>query len=519
VGCRPPANLSMKSSDLQEAQRFRDVISRSLGLHFDETKLPFLSEQLMSRSQSNRQSNEDYLTQWERGVPQDEVRALAPALTVAETYFFRNNQQFRVLRELALPERWQAQIGPKRLRVLSAGCASGEEAYSIAITAREVLGEAAREVSIDAVDLNPSILERARRARYHSWALRDTSPALQNRWFQADSHGGFFLDPSIRELVSFDEANLNDQDAKLWCAGPYDIVFCRNVLMYFAPAAMQAAVKRLARILTPGGYLFLGHAETLRGISQDFHLCHTHDTFYYRVKERLGGDCPSASEALGGAAFPGTGVEDRGRQPSPGAQPTDSWCDVIQKATERVRSLTSAGRSLAASASCGNTLPLALDLLQQEHYDQALALIQVLPAESASDADVQLLHAVLLTHRLRLDEAEAMCRTLLANDELNAGAYYLLALCRERAGDRERAVEHDRYAIYLDPAFAMPRLHLGLLARRNHDLELARRELAQAHILLQREDASRLLLFGGGFNRETLLTLCRSELHACGGRA
>jgi chemotaxis protein methyltransferase CheR len=162
---------------------------------------------------------------------------------------------------------------------------------------------------------------------------------------------------------------------------------------------------------------------------------------------------------------------------------------------------------------------LALDLLKQEHYDEALALIQALPADSISDPQVQLLHAVLLTHRLRLDEAEAMCHALLADDELNAGAYYLLALCRERAGDRDRAIEHARYATYLDPAFAMPRLHLGLLARRNHDLELARRELAQAHILLQREDASRLLLFGGGFNRETLLTLCRSELHGCGGRA
>jgi chemotaxis protein methyltransferase CheR len=508
----------MKSSDLQAAQRFRDVISRSLGLQFDETRLPFLSEQLASRSQSNRQSNEDYLTQWERGAPRDEVRALAPALTVAETYFFRNRQQFRVLRELALPERWQAQAAPKRLRVLSAACASGEEAYSIAITAREALGEAAREVSIDAVDLNPSILEKARRARYNSWALRDTSAELQDRWFQADGHGGFSLDPSIREMVSFDEANLNDPDAKLWCAGPYDIVFCRNVLMYFAPPAMQAAVMRLARILTPGGYLFLGHAETLRGISQDFNLCHTHDTFYYRVRDRLGADCAVASVPLESAGDFRAGNEDR-TQPGPGTQAAANWSDVIEKATERVRSLTPGAPSQAARSLGGNALPLALELLQQEHYDQALALIESLPAESARAENVRLLHAVLLTHRLRLDEAEAMCQALLVNDELNAGAYYLLALCRERAGDLQRAVEHDRYAIYLDPAFAMPRLHLGLLARRNQDPELARRELAQAHILLQREDASRLLLFGGGFNRETLLTLCRSELHACGGRA
>ena len=114
--------------------------------------------------------------------------------------------------------------------------------------------------------------------------------------------------------------------------------------------------------------------------------------------------------------------------------------------------------------------------------------------------------------------AEDACLRLLLIDELNAGAHYVLALCREHSGCHARAREHDRVAAYLDPAFAMPRLHLGLLARRADDADGARRELAQALILLQREDASRLLLFGGGFNREALLTLCRSALRDCGGR-
>jgi chemotaxis protein methyltransferase CheR len=130
---------------------------------------------------------------------------------------------------------------------------------------------------------------------------------------------------------------------------------------------------------------------------------------------------------------------------------------------------------------------------------------------------VLLLRAVLLTHGGRLALAEETCRRLLALDELNAGAHYLLALCREGAGDRRAAAEHDQVAAYLDPAFAMPRLHLALLARRHGDRETARRELAQAALLLEREDASRLLLFGGGFGREALVALCRAELAACGG--
>ena len=106
---------------------------------------------------------------------------------------------------------------------------------------------------------------------------------------------------------------------------------------------------------------------------------------------------------------------------------------------------------------------------------------------------------------------------MLQLDQMSAGAHYLLALCREDAGDRSGAVDHNQVAAYLDPAFAMPRLHLGLLARRAGDRARARRELAEALVLLQREDASRLLLFAGGFGREALVALCRAELVSCGG--
>jgi chemotaxis protein methyltransferase CheR len=139
-----------------------------------------------------------------------------------------------------------------------------------------------------------------------------------------------------------------------------------------------------------------------------------------------------------------------------------------------------------------------------------------LPPESTSDPDAQLLRAVLLSNAGALPEAEEVCRQLLASDELNAGARYLLALCREHVGDRLGAVEQDRTAIYLDPTFAMPRFHLGRLARRAGDLETARRELGEALALLAREESSRIVLFGGGFQREALTRLCAGELRACG---
>jgi chemotaxis protein methyltransferase CheR len=156
-------------------------------------------------------------------------------------------------------------------------------------------------------------------------------------------------------------------------------------------------------------------------------------------------------------------------------------------------------------------------MLRQERFADAMALLQTLPAASRTDTDAQLLRAVLLTNGGKLAEAEEVCQQILARDELHAGAHYLVALCREHAGERREAVEHDQAATYLDAGFAMPHLHLGLLARRSGDREQARTELERALTLLAQEDASRILLYGGGFSREALAELCRAELRTCGG--
>jgi chemotaxis protein methyltransferase CheR len=164
-------------------------------------------------------------------------------------------------------------------------------------------------------------------------------------------------------------------------------------------------------------------------------------------------------------------------------------------------------------------LGMAIELMRLERFAEAEALLAALPLESARDPDVVLLRAVLLTHGGDLAAAERLCAEVLRMNEMSAGAHYLTALCREGAGDRAGAASHDQVAVYLDPGFAMPRMHLGLLARRAGNPAEARRELSDALMLLQREDPSRLLLFSGGFSREALIGICRAELVSCGGAA
>ena len=499
-----------------DVEKFRAFVSRRVGPHFEDDKLEYLTDVLRQRMQASGCPGFGAYEVWLDQNLHKEMRALAEQLTIAETYFFRYWDHFRAFVEVVLPERTRARDG-RRLNVLSAGCASGEEAYSLAILIREHLPELQSwNVKLQGIDINPAMIERARRARYSTWSLRETSPELRERHFRPEGRE-FQLHESVRELATFHERNLLDDDPLFWHTGAFDVVFCRNVLMYFSPETMRTVVARIRASLSPGGFLFLGHAETLRGTSQDFHLRHTHETFYYQRREAGDAAGPDWRSATVGA------TQVRGERLGATPDQDASWVSAIHRSSDRIAELArgsppaTPGHASQPPAPAPLDLRPAVELLQKERFAEAMDLMHALPVSSEDDPDAQLLRAVLLANSSKLREAEQVCARILAADELNAGAHYLMALCREHAGDRGGALDHDQTATYLDAGFAMPHLHLGLLARRAGELEQARAELGRALELLAREDASRILLFGGGFSREALVALCRSELQASGG--
>jgi len=497
-----------------EVDRFRTAVALRMGLWFDDGKLEFLAGVLERRLQAQGELAARYLTRLERHPDiQPELREIAQELTIGETYFFRHSDQFRAFSEVALPARIEARSSYRQLRLLSAGCSSGEEAYTLSILTRERVLDCHPpfEVTIRGVDINPRVIERARAAKYSNWALRETPDAIQQRYFTVVGRE-YSLSQEIRESVQFDEENLVADDS--WAPESYDVIFCRNVLMYFTLENAQRVVNRFTRALAPGGYLFLGHAENLRGLSQSFELRHTHSTFYYQRKPVSG----VASQVVESLEFPG--------HPPRAALALDwasTWLETVQRSSDRILALTAKNAEpvepvlSVAQASPRLDLGRALELLSQERFAEALAALP--HSNSASDIDAALLRAALLTHCGRLEEAEAASAELLAIDGLNAGAHYLRSLCRERQADSRAAIEFSQIAAYLEPSFAMPHLHWGLIARRTGDRSTALRELTQAVLLLQREDPARLLLFGGGFSREGLISLCQSELSRLGGQA
>jgi chemotaxis protein methyltransferase CheR len=467
-----------------DLDRFRALLGSRLGWMFADTDLPQLGQVLARRSETVRLSPAAYLSRLGTGDARDELTALAEDLAITETYFFRHGEQFRALAEDVLPERVRARAGHRALTMLSVGCSSGEEAYTLAILGRQARPDPGWIVSVLGLDANPAMLALAGGARYSSWSLRETPDDVRGRWFRP--HDGVFeLDPRIREMVRFRGYNVAEDDPELWRPELYDVVFCRNLLMYLTPATAGTLIRRMTRSLVRGGYLFLGHTDSLGPRPDGLEARHSHHTFYYR-------------------------------RPAP-VRVAPVRPAVVRSALVRPAVVETPVRRKVPLAPAGPDLhDRVLTLVRDERFAEALTLVETGGIETRP-RDL-LLYGTLLAQAGRIDDAENACRRLLDVDGLYADAHHLLAVCLEDGASADVGIGHYRLAAHLDPGFAMPRLRLGLLSRRRGDDRVAGPDLDRALHLLREERDERIVLFGGGFGRVALTALCRAERDACGAR-
>jgi chemotaxis protein methyltransferase CheR len=275
----------------REHRLFSEWLVEEFGLRFGPEKRDILRSRLEPRrAELGFETFEQLFFHLKFHPSRDEEwERLIPHLTNNESYFFREPAQLDVLRdELFRPlrDRLEAE-GRRELRILSAACSSGEEPYSLAILAHESgLFPRPWRVRVVGVDIDPLILDRARAAVYTENSFRRLDESVRTRHFHQED-GSWRLDDRIREMVTFRRANLASED---WLAGlpRQDVAFCRNVLIYFAEESTRRAVEGLYRALQPGGYLFLGHAESLSRIPTRFEAERRPGTVFYRRPEADG---------------------------------------------------------------------------------------------------------------------------------------------------------------------------------------------------------------------------------------
>ncbi len=269
----------------EEFNLFRDLIYKECGISLSKEKRVFLESRLKKRMFElgiNSMSEYFHLVSVSKNKAQ-ELPSLFDVLTIGETSFFRNRPQFDLFSKFVLPELLakKEKLGSRLLRVWSAGCSTGQEPYSLAMTILENLAEPDTwAVRVFASDLSFTALERAQQGLYNPAQVKNIEPELLSKYFTREGET-YHIKEVVKRRVIFDYHNLkNDNGLR-----NLDVIFCRNVMIYFDFEEQKRLIERFSNCLLPGGHLFIGHAESMRGLSERFVMLHKDKGIAYRFDE------------------------------------------------------------------------------------------------------------------------------------------------------------------------------------------------------------------------------------------
>jgi chemotaxis protein methyltransferase CheR len=263
-----------------EFARLRQLVYQHTGIALTDSKRELVYGRLSKRLRAKGLGSfSEYCALVDRQDP-GELQELTNAITTNLTSFFRENHHFRQLADVAIPEAVARHGASHRLRVWSAGCSTGEEPYSIAMVLREMDGLRHWNVKLLATDIDSCVLDQASHGVYAADRLEGMVPARRARWFRPtdDDSGRYVVSAELRELITFRRLNLLEP----WqMHGPLDVIFCRNVAIYFDKPTQRTLFRRMADLQEPGGWLFVGHSENLFNVTDRYEL--VGQTAYRRV--------------------------------------------------------------------------------------------------------------------------------------------------------------------------------------------------------------------------------------------
>ena len=274
---------------LDEFKKLRDFIYEKSGMYFSDSKKYLVDDRINRRMKElSLDKVESYLHFLKYDINKDkELTKLFDEVTTNETYFYRNIPQIDSYREHILPEliKSKKEQGRKELKIWSSACSSGEEPYTLSVVLHELLGADFRnwKIQIIGTDISNSIIEKAKIGKYTKNSLRNFPPTLVRKYFN-EKDGFYYISDLIKKSITFQYLNLVDR-MKMRLIRNVDVVFCRNVLIYFDTDSKKQVISSLYNSLSNNGYLFIGHSESLHGISTTFKLVHLKKTMVYK-KER-----------------------------------------------------------------------------------------------------------------------------------------------------------------------------------------------------------------------------------------
>ncbi|HUL23928.1 MAG TPA: CheR family methyltransferase [Thermodesulfobacteriota bacterium] len=536
---------------------FQELLIETSGLFFEESRNQSLQFALCQRLQHRGYDSYREYYNLLKFHPEGrlEIRELLDLITIGETYFFRNKAQFDVLMKFVLPEIMQRKIdsGDKWLRVWSAGCSGGDETYSIAMAMTEVVpSHEDWRISILGTDINRNVLASAKKAIYNEKHIGHLPKEYVAKYFKVGDTT-YALNAGVRELARFEYHNLAKDPFIHERMQNIDIIFCRNVMIYFDSQTTQRVIENFYNCLAQDGYLFLGHAETLWQITNKFERVEFPQTFIY--KKRLSPfqeDTPKPFIAVPGIeggdfAFPATPTvascqydsppvfEAQGKNPSSGqplSKPRSAGGDAegsafIKEADlERSFFCRELGPGLLKkpeSLEGHSRLPDVEKQADSAYRQGSLDLEEregKLPLSSPDQPRKQrkngmgshLTKATILANEAKYKEATDVLQKLLEVDNLSVEAYYLLGVLSYKSSNLTEAEIQFRKVIYVDPDSVIAYFNLGNMYLYQRKFGEAAREFRNAIRLLEKRSKDEQIRFCEDFTVEFLLRACRKSL-------
>lgn len=374
-------------------------------------------------------------------------QSVIDALTIGETYFFRDLNQFNVIRQDILPRLIQQNQQTQHLVVWCAGCATGEEAYSLATVLAECLPHHTRwKLTIVGTDIYQDAIAVARQAVYREWSFRHDDNTFKHKYFTR-SGNEYVLHPTIQQMVMFRQANLLDMPRQPWA----HLILCRNVLLYFGREAKKQAEHLLHQSLYPGGWMLLGHAEALHHGRQHWQTHMFPNVIAYQK--------PAAAQA---------GDPTVVRRPP--VLPAES-----HQLTRRLDDPTPAD----ADALDAHYLR-AIVAYQHEQHERAEQLLAGVINRQPNNVRARVMLAAVFANRAAYTEANVHLGVALHEDPMNADAHYLRAMLHLEDDQTQRAEDALRAALYSQPGHPLAAFTLGTLRAQQHDVKRARSLWQQA---------------------------------------
>jgi chemotaxis protein methyltransferase CheR len=443
-----------------ELSRLNELVARHMGLHFPRERWPDLERGLCAAAEECgcHHDVEGYLQRLLSPVwTQDQMEILAAHLTIGETYFFREKRSLEILQERIVPELMRAHASRGRqIRIWSAGCATGEEPYSIAIVLSQLMaGLKHWDVEILATDINTKSLHKASEGIYSSWSFRGTPPWVRRTCFETAANDRCAIHSAFKKMVRFAALNLTDDHyAPLSdCAGGLDVIFCRNVLMYFTPMGMRKVIRQRYRYLAPDGWLIVSPTETSHELFFEFTTVNLGDVTLYR-KSPASMDAPLALP-VGDVVSSSIALPESTVQATVPLRTYD--CEITQESKDKEADSVSAG------------LPVDVPLSQNGRDAQAMFLL----ARTYADQG-------------KLAEGLAWCDKAIAADKMAARAHYLRATILQEQSSIAEAIIALKHAVYAEPQFVLGHFALGNLTLKHGRHKESQKHFENVLLLLAR---------------------------------